>query len=271
MTFIQIIYASIRMQHKNYFFNKSIYISLTLWPLLAFFTTYFSYMNFSQEAIYRTIGLGSREEVFVYLLIGFMGMKAFYVLIQSAWQSAYTTRFTGTLELIYMSPACKLAIMIGNAIASLLGSIWFLLVFFVGMMVLFYDIVGSNALDLLIGLVILIVTATCWGVFLNSLFLSSRDSGFLFTVFQTPVEMFSGAQIPYGLMPLWAKIIGAGMPLTYMIHVLRKVGLYGVGYGEAAMDLLIALCLSGVLLGVSYVILSSTEKSSKRNGSAVLF
>lgn len=271
MTFLNVVLASIRMQHKNYFFNKSIYVSLTLWPMLAFFTTYFSYQNFSKEAIFRAIGLSSPEEVFVYLLIGFMGMKAFYVLIQSAWQSAYTTRFTGTLELIYMSPSSQMAIMIGNAIASLLGSLWFLLVFFGGMMVLFKEITYKYGFSLLIGLIILLITAICWGVFLNSLFLSSRDSGFLYTVFQTPVEMFSGAQIPYGLMPMWAKFIGAGMPLTYMIQVLRKVGLYGESYVAVLTELFFALGLSVMLLILSYFILVMTKKKSRKNGSAVLF
>ncbi|MCT4599085.1 MAG: ABC transporter permease [Vallitalea sp.] len=271
MSFIRLVYANVRLQHKNYFFNKTIYLSLFLWPVLGFINIYYSYKPFSNNILMKKIGLQHNEEIYLFLLIGFVAMKFFYSLIQSAWQSSYAIRISGTLELLYMSPSNRIAMLIGNSIASLFGSIWMFVVFSVGMLILFKDFLSINILSLILSILLLCILSIIWGVFLNSLFLMSRDSGFLFTIFGDPVEMFTGAKMPFEHMPIWAKGIGYIFPITYIIIVLRKSLMYNIRIEDMKYEYLICILMGIILLAISIVIMKIGEKRAMKNGTATLF
>lgn len=269
--FLQVVKCNINMQYKNYFFNKSIYMSLLLWPLIMFINAYYSYKPFSTEALYMRIGLKSYEELYIFLFIGFVSMMFFWSLVQSAWQSSFMYRISGTLELLYMTPASRIACLLGNSIASLVGSVWMLLVFSIIIFIVYLKFIYINILSLIIGIFMLFLLSICWGVFLNSLFLLSRDGGFLYTILEAPMEIFSGVKLPFTLMPLWAKCIGILFPLTYIITILRKSVLFGTKIKELFPYMVICCIIAFVLIVASYFILSYGEKQSRITGSATLF
>lgn len=269
--FLQVVECNIKMQYKNYFYNKSIYMSLVLWPLIMFVNAYYSYKPFSTETLYVRIGLKSYEELYLFLFIGFISMIFFWSLVQSAWQSAFMYRISGTLELLYMSPANRVACLLGNAIASLVGSVWMLLIFAIIVFIVYSKFVVLNILTLIIGLTMLFILSICWGVFLNSLFLLSRDGGFLFTILEAPMEIFSGVKLPFSLMPFWAKGIGLLFPLTYVITILRKSILFQTSLKELFPSMIICCIIALVLVSASYFILFYGEKKAKITGSATLF
>lgn len=271
MKFLRVLLGSMRLQHKDYFFKKSIYLSLGIWPIMGFITTYYSYKPFSRMLLLKKVGLNSEADIYVFLLIGFVAMMSFYTFIQSAWQSSYSLRISGALELLYLSPANRLAVLLGNTIASLLGSIWMIAVFAVGTLLLFPESLTISLGTFLFSILLLFVTATSWGVFLHSLFLYSRDSGFLYTIFQDPVQMFTGAKIPFEFMPLWAKMIGFGLPLTYVITILRGLLMNGKSIGQLKFEIGMSLLISCILFWSAHIIAKISENRAKINGSATLF
>lgn len=271
MGFLRLVWANIHLQHKNYFFNKSIYLSLFLWPVIGFINIYYAYQPFDQSFLLKKLELGNKQGFYLYLLIGFVAMRFFYSLIQSAWNSSYSIRISGALELLYMSPSSRMAMLIGNSIASLFGSVWMFIIFASGMIVLYGDYLNVNGLSAMISIVLLSVLAIIWGVFLNSLFLLARDSGFLFTVFQGPVEMFAGAKIPFEYMPIWAKVLGCGLPLTYIIIVLRKALMYNTPIWELMPYILLCCGLGGGLLLISQYMMKVGERNAMKHGTATLF
>ena len=269
--FLQVVRCNVNMQYKNYFFNKSIYMSLLVWPLIMFINAYYSYKPFSTETLYLRIGLKSYEELYLFLFIGFVSMMFFWSLVQSAWQSAFMYRISGTLELLYMTPASRVACLLGNAIGSLVGSVWMLIVFAIIVFIVYSKFVFINIFSLVIGLIILFILSICWGVFLNSLFLLSRDGGFLYTILEAPMEIFSGVKLPFSLMPVWAKGIGLLFPLTYIITILRKSILFESSLKEIFPYIGICCIIALVLIVSSWFILSYGEKQAKITGSATLF
>ncbi|GKX31777.1 multidrug ABC transporter permease [Vallitalea longa] len=271
MNFIRLVLANVRAQYKNYFFSKRIYLSLFIWPVIEFINIYYTYKPFNNDILLNKIGLKHDEEIYLYLLIGFVAMRFFYTLIQSAWQSSYLLRYSGALELIYMSPSSRMAMLIGNSIASLFGSVWMFIIFASGMIVIFKDFLQINILSALVSILLLCVLAVIWGVFLNSLFLLSRDSGFLYTIFQGPIDMFTGAKMPFSYMPLWAKIIGYIFPLTYIIIVLRKALMYDAGFVELLPDFIICSLIGTFLLIISHLMMKIGERNAMENGTATLF
>lgn len=271
MKFIRVVLAGMHLQYKEYFFNKSIYLSLGIWPIIGFITTYYTYKPFSRITLLQKIGLNSEGDIYVFLLLGFTAMRCFYSFIQSAWQSSYSLRISGALELLYLSPANRLAVLLGNSIASLLGSIWIVFIFTIGTLIVFPKSLTISFIPLVFSVVLLFITAISWGVFLHSLFLYSRDSGFLFTIFQDPVEMFTGAKMPFDFMPLWARVIGSILPLTYVITVIRKLLMNGTAIYSLKAEIGLSLLISLILFFLAYIISKISEKNSNVNGTATLF
>jgi len=117
----------------------------------------------------------------------------------------------------------------------------------------------------------MIVMATLWGMFLNSLFLFSRDSSFLFTVLQDPMEFFSGIKIPTAVFPLWAKAISFIFPLTYTAEILRRALLNGNSIYELRYFIIISLLLGFIMLWFILLSLRLGENHAKKTGNMSLF
>ena len=113
--------------------------------------------------------------------------------------------------------------MLGNAVSSLFESVFVMIVFTISILIVKSDTVYLIALPCVAVLVLTTVMAVIWGMFLNSLFLFSRDTNFLFTVLEEPMEIFSGVKVPTTLFPVWAKAISVIFPLTYAIEAVRRV------------------------------------------------
>jgi ABC-2 type transport system permease protein len=266
--FFKTFVAEIGKQHRNYFHSKTIYISLFLWPLLSFITTYFSFLSFDlseSKVVYIT-----PDNVLVYLLLGYMCMSFFRSLVQSAWRFSFE-RISGTLELIFLSPASRAAVLLGNAVSSLFESVFVMLVFTLSMLVMKSDAVFIRVIPC--GAAFLMITgmAVVWGMFLNSLFLFSRDTNFLFTVLEEPMEIFSGVKVPTTLFPVWAKAISVVFPLTYAIEAVRKVILMGSSLYEVRKFFLTGLAIIAMLLVAILYILKRVERHIRVTGNITLF
>lgn len=111
-----VVWAEMKKQHRNYFHSKLIYISLFVWPALNFITACFSMQVF--DVGQSTVPYLTDQNLVAYLMLGYLCMSFFRCLVQSAWRFSQE-RFSGTLELIYLSPANRGAILLGNALASL--------------------------------------------------------------------------------------------------------------------------------------------------------
>ena len=65
--FFKVMLAESRKQHRNYFSNKLIYVSLFLWPFLSFMASYYSYKVFDIEG--SVVSYISGGNIMVFLLI----------------------------------------------------------------------------------------------------------------------------------------------------------------------------------------------------------
>ncbi|MDF2905609.1 MAG: ABC-type polysaccharide/polyol phosphate export system, permease component [Herbinix sp.] len=268
IAFIKTVTAEIKKQHKNYFHNKTIYISLFIWPLLSFITTYYGFQAFDLSKCKVTYI--TSDNVVVYLLLGYMCMSFFRSLVQSAWRFSFE-RFNGTLELIYLSPSNRVAVLLGNAVSSLFESVFVIVIFTVFMLVIKAEVIYVQLLPCLAVFLIVTGMAVVWGIFLNSLFLFSRDSGFLFTILEEPMEIFSGVKVPTLLFPLWAKAIAAIFPLTYAIEAVRRVMLLGSSLYDIRGFLLVGAFIIILLIIAILLILKLVERHVRTTGNMALF
>jgi len=268
--FIKVLRAEMRKQHSNRFFGRSIYISLFVWPLLTFITAYYSYKPFRLDRITGGLDYVNESNLIIFVLMGYLCLIFFRCFVQSAWFFS-TERTYGTLELVYMTPANRLAFIMGNAAASLFESVWLFVVFALGIFALNAPGFKVNMLCAAVGILLLLILSMLWGMLLNALFLFSRDSAFLFTILEEPMEIFAGIKVPTLVFPLWAKAIGAVFPLTYIAEMLRRIFLRGDGFTEIRGFVLISLLAGLIMLFATIICLRLGERYAKKTGNMALF
>jgi len=268
MYFLIVVKSNFEMQYKNYFHSKFIYLSLLVWPIISFANSYYSYFPFIKDSSLKKLGLNNTNDLLVFMFIGFMAMIFFGNLVQACWQFSYLMRASATLELLYMSPANRFAVLLGNALGSLFGSVWSLVVLSIVLLITYSDHLKFNFLSFAFSIGLLFVVAIAWGIFLNSLFLITRDNGFLYTILESPMEIFSGVKLPFNLMPMWAQLVGYLFPLTYIISVMRLSIIYNALPSDLMGRWLICLAISIILVIGSHLFIRLGEKHVKKNGSA---
>ena len=74
--FIKVLWAEAVKQHRNYFNNWMIYISLFVWPLLSFLSAYYSYSSFNVDG--TLISYINGNNILVFLMLGYMVTRVFY-------------------------------------------------------------------------------------------------------------------------------------------------------------------------------------------------
>lgn len=270
MLFLKVVQAEMMKQFKNRLHSLWVVFSMLLWPILAFLTTYYQFKPFLLETIRSQLSYLTDESLVTYIMIGYFAMVFFRSFVQSAWEFS-SERIYGTLELIYLSPANRVAVMLGNALAALVTNVWMFAVFMIGIYGLFNKVPVTHGLLLFWALVLMVVMSVLWGMLLNSVFLFTRDSSMLFTVLEEPMELFAGVKIPVEIFPVWAKALSIVFPLTYVIRLLRGIMLLGSGFSEVAA--LVCTCiLICITMGVSMVfILGIGEKHNAKTGDMALF
>ncbi|MDT8717927.1 ABC transporter permease [Clostridium sp. 19966] len=268
--FLKVTLAEMKKQHSNNIHNKKMYISHFLWPILTFISAYYSYKPFNFDKISSKVSYLNEHNILIFMLIGYMSLQFFQCLIQSAWNLSYE-RVSGTLELIYLTPASRLGFVAGNAISSLFESIWLFVVFSAAVLFINGSSMKVNIITLIVGIVLAIIMAMLWGMLLNAIFLFSRDSGFLFTVLQEPMEMFAGIKTPTAIFPFWAKVLSVVFPLTYCAEILRRAVLNGSSLWQIKTFLLGSIIVGLIMFVTTILCLRAAEKYAKRTGNMALF
>ncbi|MBL4931868.1 ABC transporter permease [Clostridium paridis] len=266
--FFKVVIGEIKKQHLNYFHSKLIYISLFIWPILSFVTSYYSFKPFKINN--SNINYLNEQNVVVFIVLGYMTMSLFRSLVQSAWNFSFE-RMSGTLELIYLSPATRQGVILGNALSSLFESVIFMVIFTLGVLIFKREVLNINYLSLMVVFIITLTMAVIWGMLLNSLFLFSRDSGFLFTILEEPMEIFSGVKVPTSVFPFWAKGISLLFPLTYAIEAVRSVILKGSSLSGIINFIIIGVSIIALLYFACIKIIKIVEVHSRKTGNFTYF
>lgn len=72
---------------------------------------------------------GREGALLLFIVTGYLGFTFLYSVVQTAWVNAGLERVSGTLETLFLTPANRLALVIGNSLMGLLESVWMFFVF----------------------------------------------------------------------------------------------------------------------------------------------
>ncbi len=255
--------AEVAKQKQHDYHSYFVYFSLLLWPILGFLEVYFTYQPFTFTGY---LGIENSQDLLAFLGTGYMAYTCFWSMVQNAWSMSWQEREGGTLEVAFLTPANRLAMMYGKALGALIQEVWMFCCFC--LFVLFYtDTLRWDNLFLLpVFLVLLLVASTLWGGMLSALCLYSRDSSMIMDIFETPMNLFTGTRIPVSCFPTWAKLLSLVFPLTYCLQIIRLV----LGIAEPGQRLLpsllgLLLCM-GIMVAVTAWVTIRVEKHNRETG-----
>lgn len=261
--------AELTKQHRNRTRGRATFFSLLFWPALSFLTSYYTmkpYRTGEGSVLSRVI---PDERIPLFLLSGYLVFQLFWTVVQAAWLFEQE-RKNGTVETVFLTPASKIAFLYGRSLYCLLHGIWMFAVFSLLTFVFITDVSSVNWAALLPALMLIMVAAVIWGALLSAVSLFSRESSFLYYIFQTPMELFGGVRIPPAVFPAWATGLSTLFPVTYSLILVRGA-LYG-SIGRSWWGALIILAAGSIALaGCTCYVLYRAERHARLKGNWSLF
>jgi ABC-2 type transport system permease protein len=160
-------------------------------------------------------------------------------------------RERGTLEQLIVTPISRTSLMLGKLVPFVLvGYVQMSVILMLG--VTFFDIPIMGSLGLLYALALVFIVASLGvGLLISTVARSQVQAMQLGFFFMLPNILLSGYIFPRAAMPEPAQWIGALLPLTWFLDILRGVMLKGVGMRDLWTQLGVLSLAATLLLVVS--------------------
>lgn len=187
----------------------------------------------------------------VYIVPGIIGVLLSVTMIVIASISLVRERERGTLEQLIVTPISKTGLMLGKLLPFLLvGYVQITVILILGRLLFDVPILGSLPTLYLVALPFVIASVAI-GLFVSTVVQNQAQAMQLGFLFLLPNILLSGFMFPREAMPAPAQWIGAALPLTYFLRVMRGILLRGVGLESLWREALVLTGFSVGLIGLS--------------------
>ncbi|OPZ10208.1 MAG: ABC-2 type transporter [candidate division BRC1 bacterium ADurb.BinA364] len=208
---------------------------------------------------------------------GYMPFVVLGMIVNSMMYTAFSTlasairqeQTLGTLEAIFMTPTRMAAILIGSSLwpffwASLQAAIMLASAMLLFDFAIFWNILPSLAL-----LALLVLSASCIGVFSASLIMVFKQGNPIKIVMSLGSYLLGGVVFPVSEFPGWLQKVAALIPITHGLQGIRENLLKSGGWTEVAPQLLALAIFFAILFPLSLVSFSKALNIVRREGSLV--
>ena len=194
----------------------------------------------------------------VYIVPGIIGVLLSMTMVVITSVAVVRERERGTLEQLIVTPISRTGLLLGKIVPFVLvGYVQITIILLLGRLVFHVPMLGSLTLLYAVALPFIFASLAI-GILLSTLVQTQAQAmqmGFLFLL---PNILLSGFMFPREAMPVLAQWIGAMLPLTYFLQVLRGILLRAAGPDAVWRQ---ALVLSGFAVGVAAVAVGRFRKT----------
>jgi len=192
---------------------------------------------------------GLRSATFI--VPGLVGVLLTMTMVLITAMAVVRERERGTLEQLIVTPVTKTELMLGKIAPYVgVGLVQMTTVLLVGRFV--FDVPLTGNLALLYGItLIFIVASLALGLFISTLVRTQQQAMQASFFFVMPNILLSGFMFPRAAMPPLFQWIGAALPLTHYLKVLRGILLKGVGVPALWPEILILAAFAAGLIGLA--------------------
>ncbi len=164
-----------------------------------------------------------------YIVPGLVGVILTLTMVLVTAMAIVRERERGTLEQLIVTPITKSELMLGKITPYVgVGLIQMSVVLLLGRFV--FDVPLTGSVALLYGIaIVFIVASLALGLFISTLVRTQQQAMQVSFFFVLPNILLSGFMFPRAAMPEVFQWLGAALPLTHFLKVLRGILLKGVG------------------------------------------
>jgi ABC-2 type transport system permease protein len=186
-----------------------------------------------------------------YIVPGLVGVILTITLVLVTAMAIVRERERGTLEQLIVTPITKTELMLGKIAPYVgVGLVQMTTVLLLGRFV--FDVPLTGNVLLLYGIAfVFIVASLALGLFVSTLVRTQQQAMQAAFFFVLPNILLSGFMFPRQAMPAVFQWIGAFLPLTHFLKVLRGILLKGVGVPELWREIAILLAFALLLIALS--------------------
>lgn len=187
----------------------------------------------------------------VFIVPGIVGILLTITMTLITSTAVVRERERGTLEQLIVTPIGKTSLMLGKLIPFVMvGYVQMSVVLALGTLI--FDVPIRGSLPLLYSLALVFIVASLGvGLLVSTIARNQMQAMQLSFFFMLPNILLSGYIFPRAAMPELAQWIGAVLPLTWFLEILRGVLLKGVGIAELWEELAILAVSAVLLLGIA--------------------
>jgi ABC-2 type transport system permease protein len=186
-----------------------------------------------------------------YIVPGIIGILLTMTMVSITGAAIVRERERGTLEQLVVTPIGKTSLMLGKTIPfAVVGYLQVTVILLLGK--LLFDVPMRGSLLLLYVLIApFIIASLGMGLFISAVTKTQIQAMQLSFFFIMPNILLSGFIFPRSAMPEPAQWVGAALPLTYFLTVMRGVLLKGVELSDVWRDALVLLGFAVLTVGMS--------------------
>ncbi|MDF2880057.1 MAG: ABC-type polysaccharide/polyol phosphate export system, permease component [Clostridiaceae bacterium] len=267
--FFNTIRTEIRKQYQALLKSKKMFIMMTLFPILEFCLLYGRYLPFKDNV--QTLVIDNVSfDYFSFFLIGYIGFMLFQSVILAGWLYS-KERIMGTLELVYLTPANRLGLLIGNAFVGIIQNSWMSLIFSILIIIFIPNSLNLNFIKTIIIIPLFLIPSIAWGTLTNSLMLFSRNNNSILSIMERPISILSGVEIPLNILPNWIQTLSCFIPLTYSIKAIRTITIANMALKTITFEIIMSLAYSVLIIIIAGFLCKKAEKHLKKTGSLTFF
>jgi len=207
---------------------------------------------------------------------GFLLVASFGNIIwfSSLWASGFTlerARQEGTSAALFLSPASRAAVVVGNGLGSMVQLLPTVVLVSVVAMITGARLQIVDLAALLAGVLAMVVGSLAAGFALSGLFILSRRGGLIATTLQMPIYLLAGFVVPPSRLPDWLQPVSNALSVTHAAIALRQSALLGRDLRAVAPQVLLSLGLSALYVLIGHFALRRVEYVARRAGKLDLF
>ena len=186
-----------------------------------------------------------------YIVPGLVGVILTITMVLVTAMAIVRERERGTLEQLIVTPITKTELMLGKISPYVgVGLVQMTTVLLLGRFV--FDVPLTGNVLLLYGIAFVFITASlALGLFVSTLVRTQQQAMQASFFFVLPNILLSGFMFPRQAMPAVFQWIGAFLPLTHFLKVLRGILLKGVGVAELWREMAILVLFATLLIVLS--------------------
>lgn len=270
--FFRVVLAEMRKNIKQYFFSARVLFWTLALPLGNGLYLYFLYLPFDA----RSVNLEFNASNYTLDLVGFtlIGqlLYSFFTMMLLAGAAFDRERQQGTLESILLSPANRIAVLLGGALANALNYVWLLVGVLLSWVVfLNVSVLINDFLALFVSVFLSYLSIVALGMCFEALFIHSRRGTMYGTMLQEPIMFLSGLIFPLQSVPRALLPISYLLPLTFGLISVRLTLLGGASIFDVAVPLVILVSMIIIFFTLAIWLIGYAERSAKAKATLTQF